>query len=512
MDSNFSTLDWIIFASYFLILILTSVVLSQTKVKTSRDYFTGGNSMPMLAVAISVLATSQSAATFLGGPESSYKGDLTFLGFYVSAFLAVVFVAKVLVPKFYAVNAITVYEYLEYRYGESSKRYAGMMFLVGRLFASGARLYIGALAISMILFSDIEVIHMAISISILMLGALGYTYFGGVKSVIFSDIIQAITYIGAGIAVLVYLYYSLNADFSTIITTLNDNNKLNLLNFSFTGSFNIWTLFVGFFLLNIAAYGLDQDMTQRVLTCKNKKEGEKSLIYSIIFTIPVVMIFLAIGLLLYLFYQHPELSGIKSACVDQNVDGQSVTIFMLYILNEMPEGLRGLVTVGAVAAALSSSNSVLSAMSSVAVEDIYRPLVSKEKSEAHFLSVGRMMVVVFAILLSLMALLSYYWQQYTQLDLLSFALGVMAFAYAPLLGVYAAAIFTTRGTEEMVPYALFGGILMVLMCQPYMIGNIVEGRIVDGVMQVFKIDFSVMMIAGTLVAFLMMIRDTKENE
>ena len=248
MDSNFSTLDWMIFASYFLILILTSVVLSQTKVKTSREYFTGGNAMPMFAVAISVLATSQSAATFLGGPESSYKGDLTFLGFYVSAFLAVLFVAKVLVPKFYAVNAITVYEYLEHRYGESSKRYAGGMFLIGRLFASGARLYIGALAISMILFSDIAVGHMAISIAILMLGALGYTYFSGVKSVIFSDIIQAVTYIGAGIAVLVYLYYSLNTDFSTMLTTLNENNKLNLVNFSFTGSFNVWTLFVGFFL------------------------------------------------------------------------------------------------------------------------------------------------------------------------------------------------------------------------------------------------------------------------
>ena len=494
MQSNFSSLDWMIFASYFLILILTSVILSQTKVKTSRDYFTGGNSMPMLAVAISVLATSQSAATFLGGPESSYKGDLTFLGFYVSAFLAVVFVAKVLVPKFYAVNAITVYEYLEYRYGESSKRYAGMMFLVGRLFASGARLYIGALAISMILFSDIEVTHMAISISILMLGALGYTYFGGVKSVIFSDIIQAITYIGAGIAVLVYLYISLNTDFSTIITTLNENDKLKLVNFSFTGSFNIWTLFVGFFLLNIAAYGLDQDMTQRVLTCKNKKEGEKSLIYSIIFTVPVVMIFLAIGLLLYLFYQHPEISGLQSASIDQNIDGQSVTIFMLYILNEMPEGLRGLVTVGAVAAALSSSNSVLSAMSSVAVEDIYRPLVSSKKSEAHFLKAGRMMVVLFAILLSIMALLSYYWQQYTQLDLLSFALGVMAFAYAPLLGVYAAAIFTKRGSEETVKYALIGGFLTVLISQPYVIGRLLE----------YKVDYSVMMLAGTLVAFLMM--------
>ena len=509
MQSNFSSLDWMIFVSYFLLLILTSVILSQTKVKTSRDYFTGGNAMPMFAVAISVLATSQSAATFLGGPESSYKGDLTFLGFYVSAFLAVLFVAKILVPKFYAVNAITVYEYLEYRYGESSKRYAGMMFLVGRLFASGARLYVGALAISMILFSDIEIAHMILSISILMLGALGYTYFGGVKSVIFSDILQAITYVGAGVAVLVYLYYSLNTDFLTIYATLEENNKLNLVNFSFSGSNNIWTLFVGFFLLNIAAYGLDQDMTQRVLTCKNKKEGEKSLLYSIVFTIPVVIIFLAIGLLLYLFYQHPELSSLKNACIDQNVEGQSVTIFMLYILNEMPEGLRGLVTVGAVAAALSSSNSVLSAMSSVALEDIYRPWIEKkekdylpelQKNEQHFLELGRFMVVVFAVLLSFMAVFSYYWQQSTDMDILNFVLGVMAFAYAPLLGVYGAAIFTTRGSEKSVPYALVGGFMMVLFSQPYVVGNIIEG---------FKMDFSVMMIAGTLISFLIMIKEKK---
>lgn len=495
MESNFSNLDWIIFTSYFLVLILTSILLSQTTVKTSQDYFTGGNTMPMLAVAMSVLATSQSAATFLGGPESSYRGDLSFLGFYVSAFLAVFFVAKVLVPRFYAIKAITVYEYLEYRYGESSKRYAGIMFLVGRLFASGARLYIGALAISMILFNDIEIMHMVISIFMLMMGALGYTYFGGVKSVIFSDILQAITYVGAGIAVLVYLYYSLNSDFSTIVETLNADGKLNYINASFEGSFNLWSLFVGFFLLNIAAYGLDQDMTQRVLTCKDKKEGERSLLYSILFTIPVVMIFLAIGLLLYLFYHHPEFSGIKTSCVDQSFGTQSITIFMTYILNEMPEGLRGLVTVGAVAAALSSSNSVLSAMSSVAVEDIYRPwLASPDQDEAHFLRAGRIMVVVFALLLSFMAMLSYYWQQYTQLDLLSFALGVMAFAYAPLLGIYAAAIFTQRGSEEMVRYALVGGFLMVLFSQPYVLGKWLD----------YNIDFSVMMVAGVSVSFFMM--------
>jgi SSS family transporter len=503
MQSNFSTLDWMIFASYFLLLILTSVLLSQTKIKTSREYFTGANSMPMFAVAISVLATSQSAATFLGGPEYSYKHDLTFLGFYVSAFLAVIFVAKVLVPKFYAINAITVYEYLEHRYGETSKRYAGIMFLVGRLFASGARLYIGALAISMILFSDIVATHIAISIAILMLGALAYTYFGGVKSVIFSDIIQAVTYVGAGVAVLVYLYYSLNTDFSTIVTTLSENNKLKLVDFSFSGGFTIWTLLTGWFLLNIAAYGLDQDMTQRVLTCKNKKEGEKSLIYAIIFTIPVALLFLLIGLLLYIFYQHPEISNVSSACIDQNIDGQSVKIFMLYILNEMPEGLRGLVTVGAIAAALSSTNSVLSAMSSVAVEDIYRPwLASKNRDEAHFLKAGRVMVLVFAFLLSLMGMLSFYWQQYSELPLLNFALGVMAFAYASLLGVYGAAIFTNRGNEKTVLWALIGGFLTVLLLQPYILGSLID----------VKVDFSIMMIFGTLVSFLiMMMGDAKKD-
>ena len=494
MQSNFSTLDWMIFASYFLLLILTSVLLSQTKIKTSREYFTGANSMPMFAVAISVLATSQSAATFLGGPEYSYKHDLTFLGFYVSAFLAIIFVAKVLVPKFYAINAITVYEYLEHRYGKTSKRYAGIMFLVGRLFASGARLYIGALAISMILFSDIVATHIAISIAILMIGALAYTYFGGVKSVIFSDIIQAVTYVGAGVAVLVYLYYSLNTDFSTIMTTLSENSKLKLVDFSFSGSFAIWTLLTGWFLLNIAAYGLDQDMTQRVLTCKNKKEGEKSLIYAIVFTIPVAFLFLVIGLLLYIFYQHPEISHLSSACVDQNVDGQSVKIFMLYILNEMPEGLRGLVTVGAIAAALSSTNSVLSAMSSVAIEDIYKPWLVKDREEQHYLNASRLMVVVFAVLLSAMGMLSFYWQQYSELPLLNFALGVMAFAYASLLGVYGAGIFTKRGNERTVLWALIGGFLTVLLLQPYILGSLID----------VKVDFSIMMILGTLVSFLIM--------
>ena len=499
MESSFATIDWIVFGLYFAVLLVSSVLLSQTKIENSRDYFVGGNAVPMWAVAISVLATTQSAATFLGGPEYAYKHDLTFLGFYLSAFLGVLFVAKVLIPRFYAINAVTVYELLETRYGVSAKKNAGIMFLVGRLFASGARLYIGALAISMILFMDIEAAHVALAIVILVVGALAYTYFGGVKSVIYSDIIQAVTYISAALVVLFYLYSSLNADFSTIIATLYDDNKLKVFNFSWdfssANNFNVWGLLSGWCLLNIAAYGLDQDMTQRVLSCKDKKEGEGAIVISVLMTIPVVMIFLFIGLLLYLFYNHPEFSSITGG-VEQQFAGEKITILMYYILHEMPEGLRGLVTVGAIAAALSSTNSVLGAMSSVAIEDLYKPWKEARSnvSAYHFVKAARVGVLVFAILLAMMAMVSYYWQRYSEVSLLSFALGVMAFAYSGLLGVYFSAIFTKRGSEKTVLYALIGGFVTVLFLQPYILGSMLD----------YNLGFAWQIVIGTVVSFMIM--------
>lgn len=482
MNSSFSSLDWFVFFAYFLVLGVTSYVLSQGKIKTSREYFVSANSMPMFAVAISVLATSQSAATFLGVPEFSYKNDFTFIGFYLSALLAVIFVAFVLIPKFYALRAVTVYELLESRYGESAKKQAGFMFLVGRVLASGARLYIGALAISMILFGDILFLHVMLSITVLMFGALAYTYFGGVKSVILSDIIQAIIYVGAGVVVLVYLYYSL--EHVNILQTLQEHQKLRLFDISMDGKFSVIGLLSGWLLLNIAAFGLDQDMTQRVLSCKNKNEAAKSLIVSILLIIPVVLLFLSIGALLFVFYQNAD--------VVQNFDGENITIFMYYILNEMPEGLRGLVTVGAIAAALSSTNSVLGAMASVAIEDIYKPWKLKHShvEEMHFVKAARVAVLFFAVLLSAMAMVSYFWQRYSDLSLISFALGVMAFAYTGLLGVFFSAIFTNRGTAKLVPWSLLGGFVSVLALQPYTFG--------------INIGFSWQIVIGTIIAFSLM--------
>jgi SSS family transporter len=484
MNSTFTAVDWLVFLGYFAILAVSSYIFSKFEVKNARDYFVASNSMPLLGVAISIVATSQSAATFLGAPEFAYAHNFTFIGFYFSALLAVFFIAKFLIPKFYAMRAVTVYELLEKRYGERAKKEAGIMFLLGRILASGARLYIGALAISMILFLDITFWHMLFSVVLLVFGALLYAYFGGIKSIIYSDIIQALTYVGAGLLVLWYLYSSLGE--TNIIQALQDHNKLLFFDTSLDGKFSLPALLGGWLLLNIAAFGLDQDMAQRVLSCKNREDATKSLILSIIITIPIVLLFLAIGALLFLHYQQQPPT--------QAFEGESITVFMYYILNEMPEGLRGLVTVGAIAAALSSTNSVLGAMASVAIEDIYKPYRLKKDpklSDAYFLSASRKAVLFFALILTVMAMVSYFWQRYSDLSLIGFALGVMSFAYAGLLGVYFAAIFTKRGSAKTVLPALVGGFLTVLALQPYVFG--------------IHIGFAWELLLGTFVSFFIML-------
>lgn len=486
MSSLFTALDWGVFAIYFAVIAYTGWYFSRTQITSTKDYFLADNTMPVWVVAISVLATSQSAATFLGGPESSYQGNLTYLATNIGGILGALFVAMVFIPRFYHNKVSTVYELLNTRFGAKTKRRAGAMYLMGRVFASGSRLYMAAIAVSMIIFTNIDPSNVIASIAILVILGLACTYMGGIRAVIWTDLIQFIVYVGAALAVIVYLLSQIPADASQIIHALNhpgegQDSKLTLLDFrldfSPAGTFSFWASITGFVLLNIGAFGLDQDMTQRVLTCKNAKQGAKAMISSIIFSIPLVLIFMAIGLLLYIFYQRPELMQIADKQVVQSFNGENVTIFMYYVLNEMPAGLRGLVTVGVVAAALSTLSSGLNSMSSVAIQDIYKPWkeVRSGKQEAmHYVNAGRLGMAIAAIALGCMGILCYYWQQYTNMPLLSFALSVMVFAYTGLLGVYFTAIFTHRGSETSVAMALVFGFLTTLLFQAYIWDSIMS--------------------------------------
>jgi solute:Na+ symporter, SSS family len=499
MAATYTELDWAVFIAYGLLLFLSAWWLNRSIPHNSKDYFLGGNNMPVWMVAISVLATSQSAATFLGGPDMGYRGDLSYLATNIGALIAAFFVASYLIPKFYQYKVFTVYELLEQKIGTKAKKYAGLMYLLGRVFASGARLYMAGIAVAMILFANIDANSVVIAIAIITLAGLLFSVFGGIRLVIYSDVIQAAVYVSAALFVIYFLYSAIPANFSQIIAVLQhpsvtESSKLAVFKFDldFTGAgvFNFWSIITGFVLLNIAAFGLDQDMTQRVLTCKNAQAGSKAMLLSIIMVIPVMLLFLLIGLLLYVFYQRPDLMFSEDAVqAIKTFDGEKVTIFMAYVLNEIPSGVRGLVTIGIIAAALSTLNSGLSSMSSVIVQDIYRPFLESKEFEAkehegkafgvknksrqkiiadrHYVNAGKIAMLFVAIILAGMAVLSYYWQQYSDMPLLTFALSVMLFSYSGLLGVYFTALFTKRGSDSSVLAALIVGFISTLIMQPY---------------------------------------------
>ena len=475
MSSQFALLDWIVVAAYVGVLIVGGWAFSRFKTRDDTDYFLAGKSVPAWLAAVSVLSATQSAATFLGGPDYSYRLDFTYLAGVGSAIMAAIFVAIVLIPRFYAMEATTVYELLGRRYDIRAMRWAGGMFLVGRVFAGGARVYLAAIAIAMVMFSSVTAQSIIFAAALVMIFSFLFTFVGGLKSVLWNDLVQFAIYVGSAIAVLVFLRLSIPASNAEIIVALSatpeGTDKLRMFNFTtdLSQSFSVLAICTGLFLLNVGNCGLDQDTTQRLLASPDAKTGARGLIMSQLASVPLIAMFLTIGALLYIFYQRPDLMGVENMAAN-TFSGEKVTTFVHYILTQMPPGLRGLVTVGVTAAAVATTNSALNAMSSVMISDFYKPWREKRGSAdpKHYVVAGRYGMGIVGVAMFAMAVVSFYWQRYSDMPLLEFALQVMVFAYAGLLGVYFVAVFTTRGTTGSVIAALLGGFGTVVLLQPFM--------------------------------------------
>lgn len=474
MFAHFALADIAVLGGYAAIIVVTGVALNR-RTQSTQSFFLGSRQMPVWAVAISVLATSQSAATFLGGPDQGYRGDLTYLSTNLAAIIGALLVATFLLPRYYQHRVFTVYELLAVRFGDNSKRHAALFYLFGRLFASGARLYMAALAIAMLLYGNIAPLSVLTSIALLAIVGLVYTLAGGIRTVIYTDVIQAGLYISAALALVISLIHFIPADLSHILQALQQpapgaTSKLRLLNWSWdfspSGVFSMGSVLTGFVLLNVAAFGLDQDMTQRLLTCHNKRKATHAMLWSTVVGIPVIALFMFAGMLLFIVYQRPDIMHDKLALFD----GKTETVFLHYVFTGLAPGLKGLVTVGIIAAALSTLNSGLNSMASVVVQDIYRPYRMrrlKQDDDAHFVLAARIAMALVAFGLSILAALCFYWQQYTQTPLLQFALGVMVFSYSGLLGVYFITLFSQRGNQHSVLAALISGFITPLLLQPY---------------------------------------------
>jgi len=475
--TGFGLIDLTVVAGYFLLLAVTGALLSRQSAKNSRDYFLGSRSMPSWAVAISIVATSLSAVTFIGAPEQAYKGDLTYLATNIGMVLAAFVIALVFIPAFYRSGSASIYELLEERFGPAARKSASITFLIGRVLASGARVYAGAIPAAIVLFGferGNQPLYLMGAIAVLAIVGIVYTLAGGIKSVIWSDVIQFAILIGAAICAIVVIASTINSPLDTVLHELktganNGQSKLTLIDLSFEwqAPFTLPACIIGFTLLGIGSYGTDQDLAQRMLTCKDAKQGARSVIVGILMGIPSVTIFLTLGLLLWVLYQRPELTSVENTVPPE----ESMTIFLHYILTQIPPGVRGLMMAGLFAAGLSSLNSAINAMSAAFISDLYKPMMNRRRSaplsEQHLVRVGRIGVIAWGIVLAVFACVCIYWKQMNGDTLIVFALSVMSFAYAGLIGVFFCALLTKRGSSASVIAALIVGFVWMFITQRF---------------------------------------------
>jgi len=465
-------LDWAVLGAYLLLVVGTGIWFSRRKQAGTEDYFLAGRRMPVWAVAVSIIATSISAATFIGGPEQAFRSNLTYLFSNAGGLLAVLVVAAFFIPVFFRHRVGTIYEMLEIRFGRAAKFAASGAFLVGRVFASGARVYIAAIPLSMLFFGDTGGAppnwQLWAAIGVLTVIAVAYTLAGGVESVIWTEVFQTAVLLVSVIGALAVLLWKIPADTGQIIETLRHagpggTSKLTLIDTSidFSEPYTLASCLVAFTLMGMASYGTDHDLVQRMLTCKNAVSGGRSVVIAILASLPIVALFMAIGLLLFVFYRRPDLMG---AAAPEYPTNDSRQVFLTFILKEMPRGMSGLMIAGLCSVGISSLASALNAMGAAFVRDFYRHAVPG-RDDRHYLRAGRTSVAAWGLVLCGFACLCVVWQRESKQSLIDFALSVMTFAYAGLLAVFVTAIFSRRGTSASAIAALITGFLAIAIMQ-----------------------------------------------
>jgi len=474
----FSWIDWLVLAAYMLVVIGIGIGVSMGRTGR-REYFLAGRSIPMWAAAVSVLATALSAATFIGGPQQAYRTNLTYFVANVGGLIAVLIAGIAFIPAYYRMQVTSIYEVLGRGMGPAAQRAASGMFMLGRVFASGARLFMVAIPFSYIAFNDIESGHLMLSIALIAVGATLYTMIGGIRAVIWTDVVQATVFVACVAIALLSIWSRIPASTAEVVDALRNTplpdqpsvSKLTILDGSLdpTRPYTIWAALIGWSLFNLAAFGTDQDLVQRMLTCRDGRRGTWSVIVSNFITWPVVGMFLVMGLLLYVFYQRPDLMG--DAAPSYVID-DSRTVFLDFILHEMGPGMRGLMVAGLFAAAMSTLDSTLNALASTTITDFVRPFLARarprtaEPGDARVEAwLSRLFVLLWSIVLGTFACVCIVWQARSGMSLIDFALNVMLFAYTGLLAVFVAALFTNRGNSWSAIAALATGFLTIVVIQ-----------------------------------------------
>jgi SSS family transporter len=447
--TGFTTFDLLVLVAYLAAITAWGAWLGRGQVG-GTDYFLGSRSLPWGAVMLSVVATETSTLTFLSVPGVAYAGSLVFLQLTVGYLTGRIVVATLLLPKYYAGALTTAYELLEARFGLGARRFTSAIFMVTRLLADSVRLFATAIPLALITGWPYPV-----SIAVIGVLTVVYTYFGGIKAVVWVDAVQMGLYLFGAVVAIVAVQFLVPDGWGLVLERAVAEGKTTVLDFSLDRSVP-YTFFAGLFggaALTMASHGTDQLIVQRLLTCTDQRAAQKALVGSGVVVILQFLLFLMVGLGLWAFY-----GGRAFDSTDE--------IFATFIVEQLPPGLTGLLIAGVFAAAMSSLSSSINSLASATAYDYWAPMVGARDDDVRILRAGRGFTLLWAALLIGGAVLFIPLSQGT--SAVEVALGIASLVYGGLLGAFALGVFTSRPGQRSAIVGIAVGIGTVTLLRDQM--------------------------------------------
>ncbi len=355
--------------------------------QNATDYFLGGRTAPWWALAFSIVATETSTLTIIGTPAIAYGGNLTFLQLVFGYLIGRVLIVLLLLPGYFRGEFFTAYALIEKRFGERMRAVAASTFLITRAIAEGVRVSAIALVVSVVLGTS-EKLAVVIVIALTVL----YTFEGGMKAVIWTDVAQLLIYLTGSAVTFFVLLPRIPGGWNEVTqVAAAAGHKLQFLDFSWNlaTKYTFWSGLIGGAFLTMATHGTDQIIVQRLLAAKNQRDSRRALLTSGVIVLFQFIVFLLIGVLLYVFAQH---SPLIVAGEDKD------RILPLFLVREMPVGLAGLMLASIVAVAMSNASGSLNSLAASSVLD-YSRLRGRNSDPARLLRLARGMTLVWGLVL-----------------------------------------------------------------------------------------------------------------
>ncbi|HVP10747.1 MAG TPA: hypothetical protein VMV94_06100 [Phycisphaerae bacterium] len=461
LHSAFTWQDWLVIAAY---LILTTLVGARLAGRQSsiRDFFLAGRKLPWWAITGSIIATEISAVTFVAVPTLSYAspGNMTYLQWAVGTIAARVIVGLYFVPRYYEREIYSPYDYLGQRLGVGVKKVTTGLFLVGAVLGQGARLYVTAFVLS-------AITGLSLTSSIWIIGAFSvcWALLGGMTTVIWTDVIQFVVFVfGASLA----LYWSVSSvpgGMEAVVATARAADRFRLVDTTLDLSLK-YTLWIGLFAMpfcNLAAFGTDQVMAQRMFCCRNQRDASKAIIASCV-SLGAAVLMLGVGIALFCYFKAYPFSSPESALYSSNKN----YLLPIFIVRAMPVGIRGLVVAALFAAAIASLDGALTALAQTTLD-----LTSKFRASAgprwpalwrgfsgNDVRASRVLVAAWGAGLCLMAMACIVIaRHYANAVELAFAL--VGYTYGPMLGIFLLAFLPTGRDHSGLVWAVPISVLAV---------------------------------------------------